>query len=283
MQLKRIVRWKLNDRWMSAESSYEMLPNAFRVNTSQMRAPNISSHTLVDLCGLNPWASPGKTLLRAFGFLEKEDIDPYQTLKGGIVEYFADQYLYELYGEDIDLESFTLTQFANFNQFPESIPFSGALDKLLRAPVKLPIEIKAKEMREWNKIVVNQQWPKDHLVQGMNQAYFVGASRFMMLYGFLTEEASLLLRKAVDTGLIAEIFGTDTFNIDYKALVETFGFTYEMFNFAHKIFEVNNKEIEGYRKKALDLYNNFFETRMIPKSYFKPDELAALARYKTVN
>lgn len=280
MRFKSVVRWKANDRWCSANPSYEMDNLYFRVKTEAMRMPNISSHVLVDLCGLNKWSSPGKTLLTSFGFLEREAIDPYQTLKGGLVEHFADQYLRELYGERIDLESYTVSQFANFNQFPDNPPFSGALDKFLKAPVKLPIEIKSKEMKAWDEIVTFQQWPKDHMVQGMNQAYFVGASRFMMLYGFLTDEASLLLRKMVDQGLVTEIFGTDTNNIDYKEMALTFGFNYDMFKFAHKIFEVNNEEVEGYRNKALDMYNKFFETRQIPKSYFKPDEISILEKFK---
>lgn len=279
MKLKDNVKWKVGSRWMSANPKYKADKMFLKIETNAMKVPNISSHALVDLCGLNPWSSPGKALLSSFGFLEKEDIDPYQTLKGGLVEHFADEYLKSLYGDRLDLESFTLSQFANFNQFPDQPPFSGALDKLLKAPVKLPIEIKSKEMKAWEDIVTFQEWPKDHLVQGMNQAYFVGASRFMMLYGFLTDEASLLLRKLVDEGLTRELFGSDTYSINYKEMAETFGFTYDMFKFAHKIFEVNVEEIEGYRRKALDLYNNFFETRQISKSLFKPAELAELERY----
>lgn len=276
MRLKNNIKWKVGNRWMAANPTYESDSLYITVKTNAMKTPNISSHTLVDLCGLNQWSSPGKALLNAFGFLEKETIDPYQTLKGGLVEHFADEYLKSLYGDRLDLESFTLSQFNNFNQFPDTPPFSGALDKLLKAPVKLPIEIKSKEMKAWEEIVTYQQWPKDHVVQGMNQAYFVGASRFMMLYGFLTDEASLLLRRMVDEGLAAELFGVTSYNIDFKSMAETFGFTYDMFKFAHKIFEVNNDEIEGYRKKALDLYNQFFETRQIPKSLFKPNELDML-------
>lgn len=280
MNLKNEVIWKVNNKWMKSRAAYELSDNEFKVHTPSLKAPNISSHTLVDLCGLNKWASPGSALLRMFGFLEKEKIDPYQTLKGGLVEHFADTYLYELYGDALDLESFTLSQFVNFNQFPESVPFSGALDKLLRAPIKLPIEIKAKEIKAWNEIVEKDMWPNDHRVQGMNQALFVKASRFMMVYGFLTEEASLLLRKYVDNKIITEIFGTDEFNYDFKKIAETLGFTYDMFRFAHKIFETDVNEIESYRMKALNLYNNFKETKAISKSYFKPAELYHLNKYK---
>lgn len=280
MQFKSIVKWKSGNRWMQATPTYEADATHFYVHVKEMRSPNISSHTLVNLIGLNNWTSPGEALLAAFGFLEKDTLDPYQIIKGGLVEHFADQYIREIYDGRVDLESFEVHQFENFNQFTHQPPFSGALDKLLNEPVKLPIEIKSKEMKAYNEIAVQDIWPEDHLAQGMNQAYFVGASRFMMLYGFLSEHASLLLRTMVDNGIIAQLYGNDTNKMNYAQMAVELGFTYEMFTFHHKIFEVDNKLVEERRKKALDMYNAFFETRRIPKSYFKRDQLAALNRYK---
>lgn len=279
MKLNKTINLKSSEgRWTKDTPNYELTDSALKVHTTRLRTPNISSHTLVDLCDLNSFSSKGKTLLSIFGYLEKETIDPYQLIKGGIVEYFANEYLLELYGDRIDVESYTVQQFPDFNQFHHSPPFSGVLDKLLKSPVKLPVEIKSKEIKDYEYIATKGNYPKDHILQAMNQAYFINASRCMLIYGFLTEHANILLREFVDNGILEQIFGKNSNAYDYKAVCETLGFTRDMFIFDHKIFEVDNDLVENNRKKALGLYNEFYQTKEIPLSYFSKNELELLKK-----
>lgn len=272
--LKDKLTWKQDNQWVKSSVSYENKGSKFYVNATALKTPNISSHVLVDLCGLNKYASVGKTILSMFGLIERKPIPKYQTVKGGIVEEFANIYLNKLYGGRYDIESFTLEQFnkTNFNQFPSQVPFSGALDKLIHGETKLPVEIKSKEMREYNKIAVNGNYPKDQVIQGANQAYMYGAEKFMMLYGFLSEEISEYLKTLTENDLW--IWGDN-----YKQAIEDLELKYEDVTFHHKIMDYDPRIIKAYRDKAQKIYNDFYTNRTIDKSLFKKEEVIELSRY----
>jgi len=274
LSLKNKVVWKQNDQWINSMVDYENKDNKIVVHTKALKTPNISSHVLVDLCGLNKYASVGKTLLTMFGLVERTPIPLYQTVKGGIVEEFANIYLNKLYGGRYDIESFTLEQFkkTNFNQFPDQIPFSGALDKLIHGSTKLPVEIKSKEFREYNKIAVNRNYPKDQIIQGANQAYMYGAEKFMMLYGFLSEEISDYLKKLTENDLW--IWGQD-----YAKAIEDLGIRYDDITFHHEIMDYDPRIIKAYRDKAQKIYNDFYMSRSIDRNLFKKEELLDILRY----
>jgi hypothetical protein len=266
--LKNKLAFKDNDKWYSSSVSYHMKDNRFHVKSDLFKTPNISSHVLVDLCGLNKYASVGKTLLSMFGFAERQEIPLYQTVKGGIVEEFANQYLEDLYGGRYKIESFTLEQFAQtrFNQFPDQLPFSGALDKLIHGEIKLPVEIKSKEIREYEKIAIDKQYPKDQVVQGANQAFMYGAEKYMMLYGFLSKEISEYLKEITENDLW--IWGKD-----YAQAIKDLHLKYEDIKFHHDILDYDSRIIKAYREKAQKIYNEFFTSRMIDRSLFKKEEL----------
>lgn len=103
IKLKNKVTWKQDDQWVNSKVDYEKKDNKILIKTKVMKTPNISSHTLVDLVGLNKYASVGKTLLTMFGLAERNKIPLYQTVKGQIVEELATQYLEELYGGRYDI------------------------------------------------------------------------------------------------------------------------------------------------------------------------------------
>jgi len=285
--LKNKITFKQDDQWVNSNVNYESKNNEIHVKTKALKTPNISSHTLVDLVGLNKYASVGKTLLTMFGLVEKNPIPLYQTIKGQIVEEFATQYLNELYGGRYNIESFVLEQFKNFNQFQDQLPFSGALDKLIHGDVKLPVEIKSKEIREYENIAVKKNYPKDQIIQGANQAYMYGAEKFMMLYGFLKPEISDLLKsltesytvkkKVVDAlGNEQEIEVEETlwsWGKDYSQAIKDLGLRYEDIIFHHEVMDYDPRIIKAYREKAQKIYDNFYMERKIDRFLFKKEEL----------
>jgi hypothetical protein len=285
--LKNKITFKQDDQWVNSNVNYESKNNEIHVKTKALKTPNISSHTLVDLVGLNKYASVGKTLLTMFGLVEKNPIPLYQTIKGQIVEEFATQYLNELYGGRYNIESFVLEQFKNFNQFQDQLPFSGALDKLIHGDFKLPVEIKSKEIREYENIAVKKNYPKDQIIQGANQAYMYGAEKFMMLYGFLKPEISDLLKsltesytvkkKVVDAlGNEQEIEVEETlwsWGKDYSQAIKDLGLRYEDIIFHHEVMDYDPRIIKAYREKAQKIYDNFYMERKIDRFLFKKEEL----------
>ena len=287
LTLKRTVSWKEKDEWVNANVDYEMKNNQVIVHPDKFKTPNISSHVLVNLCGLNRFATVGSTLLSTFGLLERKPIPLYQSIKGNIVEEFATRYLEELYGGRYNIESFTLEQFSGYNQFPEQKPFSGALDKLIKGDVILPVEIKSKEMKDHKKIAIDGKYPKDQLIQGANQAYMYGAEKFMMLYGFLSKDISDILKdicKSYTTikrqknalGMWEEVEVEETLWIwgkDYAQAIEDLGLEYEDIVFHHEVMDFDPTVIENYRRKAKEIYDDFAETGIIDRYKFNKDEL----------
>lgn len=285
--LKNKITFKQDEQWINSNVDYESKNNQIHIKTKALKTPNISSHTLVDLVGLNKYSSVGKTLLTMFGLVEKNTIPLYQTIKGQIVEEFATQYLNELYGGRYNIESFVLEQFKNFNQFQDQLPFSGALDKLIHGDTKLPVEIKSKEMREYENIALKKNYPKDQIVQGANQAYMYGAEKFMMLYGFLKPEISDLLKsltesytvkkKTIDAlGNEKEIEVEETlwsWGKDYSQAIKDLELRYEDIVFHHEVMDYDSRIIKAYREKAQKIYDNFYMERKIDRSLFNKEEL----------
>jgi hypothetical protein len=285
--LKNKITFKQDDQWVNSNVNYESKNNEIHIKTKALKTPNISSHTLVDLVGLNKYASVGKTLLTMFGLVEKNPIPLYQTIKGQIVEEFATQYLNELYGGRYNIESFVLEQFKNFNQFQDQLPFSGALDKLIHGDVKLPVEIKSKEIREYENIAVKKNYPKDQIIQGANQAYMYGAEKFMMLYGFLKPEISDLLKSLTETYTVkkkvVDALGNEqeieveetlwSWGKDYSQAIKDLGLRYEDIIFHHEVMDYDPRIIKAYREKAQKIYDNFYMERKIDRFLFKKEEL----------
>ena len=285
--LKNKITFKQDDQWVNSNVNYESKNNEIHIKTKALKTPNISSHTLVDLVGLNKYASVGKTLLTMFGLVEKNPIPLYQTIKGQIVEEFATQYLNELYGGRYNIESFVLEQFKNFNQFQDQLPFSGALDKLIHGDVKLPVEIKSKEIREYENIAVKKNYPKDQIIQGANQAYMYGAEKFMMLYGFLKPEISDILKSLTETYTIkkkvVDALGNEqeieveetlwSWGKDYSQAIKDLGLRYEDIIFHHEVMDYDPRIIKAYREKAQKIYDNFYMERKIDRFLFKKEEL----------
>lgn len=263
-----VVR-KVGDEWKRTPVGFTEDRDYIYITSDIIANPNISSHTLVNLVGLNKFSSIGKQLLSSFGFLERSPIPPYQQHKGGIIEYFTDQYLAEVYGDTLKLESFELDQFENYNQFPDEAPFTGALDKYIHIPVKLPIEVKSKEMKDYNWIVEQGNWPIEQLTQGANQAVLAGADKYMMVYGFIKPGTSKYLQAIFKEDMW--IFGND-----YARAVEALGLKYDMFEFAHKIFDADRRKIIKYREQALTSVLEVHTHKRIPKKYFKANELSAI-------
>src|SRR5690554_6529882 len=101
-QLRETIPIQLEDStWKHNPYSLIIEKDFVRYESEHIKKPRISSHTLVDLSGINKFTSPGKTLLSVFGLLEKEDFDSYQAYKGGIVEVFAERYLKKEYPDAV--------------------------------------------------------------------------------------------------------------------------------------------------------------------------------------
>lgn len=281
-----------NGKFQSGKFKLRLEKDFLHYESDLIKSPRISSHTLVDMLGFNKYGSSGKTILSMFGLVKKSDMDPYQEHKGGMVEVFAKRYLEKKYGDRANVQAFTVSQFTNFNQFPEEAPFSGVLDLqlLFRTSEKMTVEVKAKEMKDYDAIARLNMFPKEQIVQGANQAVLAKTDRYMMLWGFLTPAFSKLIKELTkvhkfkkkitdSSGEVKEVILEESLWIwgsDYERAVNDLEITNDQVLFYAKEFDVDPRMIKAYREKALGLYNDFFINRRIDKKLFKADELRML-------
>ena len=279
-------------KWLSDNLRLRVENNHLIYESSVIRKPKISSHTLIDLVGLNKYSSPGKTVLSMFGLLEKTPIEKYQTYKGGISEIFAKEYLRKKYNGQADIESFTVSQFPDFNQFPEAAPFSGVLDLMMHKPLKMSVEVKSKEMREYERIAEHGIFPRDQVAQGANQAVLAGTTRYMMLWVFLKPRASKLLKElsAVHTyertveenGVLTKVTAEEDSWIwgeDFGRAAAELGLKDTDFKYFAKEFDVDIRLVNAYREKALKLYNEFLINRRVERKLFSTKELKSISDF----
>jgi len=240
--------------------------------TDYVKTPKISSHTLVDMLGKNKWTSAGAAILSNFGLTKRSPFDPYQGYKGGIAEEFAGRYLRRKFGPNADIEAFTVSQFKNFNQFPEAAPFSGVLDIMVHEPLKLPVEVKSKEMKDYEWIALKHMYPQDQLLQGANQAMLAGVDRYMMLWVFLSKSTSDLLREIAKQDLW--IWGED-----YAQAAKDLELEDSDFKFHSKEFPMDSRLMNAYREKALKRYEEFHKHRRVDRRLFTAAEWKEIKKY----
>lgn len=250
---------------------------------SKLRNPNISSHVLVDLMGKNPYTTPGKALLQAFGLLEYVAIDPYYTVRGGVVEVLAEEYIKKVLYPSLDLkvQSYELTDFKGYNQFPQHAPFSGVLDKAILEPFKLPIEIKSKEMKDYKWIVEKGKHPENEVIQGMQLSDLWGTDKVLMIWGFIDLKLQRYLKDVINAGIVEEFkkMQYGELHTNYEALTEALGLTYKDVTWEFQIYDVNKQELDNYRTHSLGIYNEVITERRIPRKWFSHSELEDLDEF----
>ena len=112
-------------------------------------------------------------------------------------------------------------------------------------------------------------YPKDHILQGSNEALLAKSERYMMLYVFLKPEVSQLLDYIKKNDLWI-------WDKDYEAAYEFLGLSIEHFEFKYDIFKPDFRMIEAYRKRAYNYWNEVNEHRRIPLELFSKEQIIEL-------
>lgn len=249
----------------------------------RLKNPNISSHVMVDLMGENPYMTPGKALIQAFGLLEYSPIDPYYTHRGGVIEVLAEAYLREVLYPSYKLviENYELADFPGYNQFPNEKPFSGVLDKAIVQPFRLPLEIKSKEMKDYSWIVGKGKYPEAEVTQGQHLADLWKASQVMMLWGFIDTKLQTYLKGVTEAGIF-ETFTKMHYGerrIDYDKAVQELGLTYKDVTWEFKIYDVDHAKLKKYRDFSIEIYDQVINERRISRKWFNHSELEDIDKF----
>lgn len=280
---KTIKAQDATGRWHSMENALTEDARFIYLNHKVLREPNVSSHTLVDINGKNQFTSIGKVVLQMFGLLEYVPIEEWYTVRGGIVEHLTEEYIRKVIypGEELEIESYELSDFEGFNQFREQLPFSGVLDKAIVKPFRMPIEIKSKDTGKYEWIVDKGQEPEMEVLQGKQLASLWGSDQSLMIWGFVPDDLEKYIREAMELKILDGFqtyrYGSEV--TDYAALCEALEIKMEDLKWHHQFYTVNEEELRIYRSRALEIRQQVLESRRIPKVWFTHQELKEIKKH----
>lgn len=270
-------------QWRRTNNVFELDDEYLYIKSEKIRHPLISSHALIDVMGLNQWNSVGKAVLSLFGLLQGYEIDPYYTVRGSIVEHLADAYIadvvYPEYKGELVVESFELSDFAGFNQFPHKAPWSGAIDKGITAPFRQSVEIKSKGANDINWIKNNKNYPELETVQGEQLARLWDADSCLMVWGFIPKDIEKYIRDAMADPDIMDAFRVvknGVREVDYGVMCEVMEIGMTDLEWAHNVITVNNAKLNRYADEVLGVRQSVIDNRRIPLNLFTAEEVLEL-------
>lgn len=160
----------------------------------------IMSRQVPELLGINPFCSIGKAILDRMGFLTKEYIEPFYTVRGAIAEYFAKLYIEQKYKEkeqSLVLKAFQ-TETENYDMFFENEKFGGVTDIKIFQPFEAVVEVKSKNQDGFVKIAKQGQIPEEEVKQGEVLTYLSNYSKLIMAYVFTKEDTEKKIKDYVE-------------------------------------------------------------------------------------
>lgn len=277
-------------KWKKIRVELDMDKDFVYLKSQKLRKPNISSHTFVSLTGKDNFNSVGATLLKILGQVEKESINIYHKLKGGIVEHFTTRYLKELFKEykgiDVNISSYEVEDFQNYNQFNDDKPFTGVLDKYIE-DYDIPVEIKSKEyiskrskgdFNVYNWIVEKGNFPENEVYQGKFLANMSKKDKVVMVWGFVSEILSNKIKSIIneEKNEIPKEYYTSGNRVDFKKIIDDLDIKYEEITFHSELYKVDNEEIEKMKQQCKDLILETWVQKKIPLSLFSDDDLKVI-------
>lgn len=247
-----------------------------KIISDHLPTPNISSHTFVDIMGMNQYTSPAKAIMKLFHMIKEDPFNIYYTIRGGIVETLALEYVKKLY-PGCTAKGYDLQDFPNFNQFPEAKPFSGVVDIGITEPFRMSVEVKSKDYKYLNAITRYGNYPKEEVHQGEFLGELFGADKYMMLWGIITpwlegQIQGIVKDEAKLKSYAIKVNGRDTF--DYGRILSdlklALGTTHIKWH--HQTYTVRHDVIRKEMKDALDLRNKIISYKAIPVNLFSKED-----------
>ena len=239
------------------------------------RKKKITSRAFACLLGKNLFESKGKTILERCGFVEKESIDPYYTVRGAIGELLVKDYLIEMYlkYKKIKLQILSWNpKEVNFDNFPKNPDFGGLLDLAIPAPAeeRAVVEVKSKSLKDLT-FIDNKKGVEEEVLQGKFLGTLSKTPICHMGYIFFNEEQETLLRNFVKDmlNLGKSLDGED---LEAKNVLKALNWRYEHFKIKIYKHEIDFVEIENLMQESKETLNNSIQTTIISRESFTPYE-----------
>jgi hypothetical protein len=262
--------------------SFNVEKDAYEFDFSQSKkVGKITSRLFPILLGKNGFNGIGYGILDRVGFLEREEIDPYYTVRGAVGEYMVNLFIIDSYkkrGIDIVTKQFSSMisydggrTFYGNDLFKKNERFGGVVDIGISSPdeYRATIEVKSKSMKDLEYIITKNYVPEEEILQGLQLAYLSNSMKLLMVYIFFTPKQEENLKLLVPT--IKNVN-----NFDIKELVD--GLRWELKDFTIKPipYKVDRQQVEKDMEQAYTTLHTTVESGVIPREYFREKEITYL-------
>jgi len=262
--------------------------DSFEFHDEKLKMGKITARMLPILIGKNKYQSPGHGILDRLGLVEfKDDIDPVYKLRGAIAEKVVFDYMIESsrkVGVELTLKAFESEykgsdgNYYGVDLFKNNKLFGGCIDIGIQAPEKLRavVEVKSKDLSKYNDVLNEKNeygLPIDEVLQGMHYCALMDLPRLVMAYVFFNESQMEILRK------ISSDESFDSHNIDVEKIIKDYNMNYENLTIELKRLSVDVEDIRTKQEHAYKLLLRAYQEKRIPKTLFKPSDIAFIQRY----
>ena len=231
----------------------------------------VSSTVFASLIGINKWQSVGLTVLDFLGITRPLPIDPFYMKRGEIAENLTVKYLtsklIDKYPQH-EIMYFKLSDFPNYDQFPNNKYFSGVTDIIVkknknitkndtlekRLDNVLIFEVKSKSKSNYDSIITNELYPEHEIAQGQFLAMLNQKSIVLLVWVFFDEACENKIKLDYDNTLIN--------TLNYNDVIIKI-----------KEFKFNIDDLQKKAYLVYDMLVNIIKDKKIPLSLFSESEI----------
>lgn len=258
--------------------------NNFYFDVVGKKVGKITSRVLPNLLGYNNFISIGEAFLDRFGLLVFQDIEKWYAVRGEMGEILALEYLKKYFEVNniLDLiqgsfKTYKLQDFKGYDMFNIEYAwgnefFGGVPDITIKTIDKsYLVEVKSKNMKNYDYIVGQKQIPKQELLQAQHLGTLMTYSDIIMVYVFFTDEQEELIKTLVEQGLnaleILKQLNLSISNVKVKIAIR----------------DVEHEQTSNLQERAKNELHKCFDGGFIPRRYFNEDEILMLEQYADEN
>lgn len=237
-------------------------------NIDTTRHKKVTSTVFPRLIGANDYESIGKSILERFNAIEKEEIDPYYSVRGDIGELLALDYLKKKY-DGIVLKTWDKSEVA-YDNFPFNDRFGGLIDIAIVKPTEMRavVEVKSKSLKDYQKIEKGRG-NKDEIKQGVFLAKMSNVDKCIMLYVFFStfqeDKIKRIMQKYANPGIG---FNVDSRFVAREVINEGLG-DVEITEYEHTYMP---QHIDLQMKESYKRLLDFAQTKSIQETSFSGRE-----------
>jgi ATP-dependent Clp protease ATP-binding subunit ClpA len=253
---------------------YDEKSKSYIFDFSNAKRKKITSRMTPILLNKNNFNGVGYGVLDRMGMLEKEEIDPFFTVRGAVGENLIEKYLkqeYKKYGVEIETVTFNAKD-VNYDNFKSNEIYGGLIDIGIKSPdeFRATVEVKSKNEKSYDHIVGKGEMPEEEVIQGEHLAYLSHTDKLIMAYIFFTDKQESLIKSYMGT----KDFDLESYNLE--EMVSGLNFKPEQFKIHLKRFEIDRNIVEGKLEQAYKTLTHLVKQGKMNEVNFRDSELAYL-------